>query len=35
VKTLLKQTLMRGYCSGWMPAWAVTVMFKVFRLKSL
>jgi len=35
MRTALKQFVMGAYCAGWMPAWVVTMAFKIFRLRSM
>ena len=29
----IKNFMVSAYCCGWMPAWAVSVAFSIFRLK--
>ncbi len=33
MRTGIKRFVMTAYCAGWMPAWAVSLCFKWFRLK--
>ena len=33
MRTAIKRTVMTAYCRGLAPAWLVTFVFRVFRLK--
>ena len=35
MRTKFKSFVMTAYCAGWMPAWVVTTVFFVLRLKAL
>lgn len=34
MRTAIKRFVMRAYCIGWMPAWAVRLAFFAFRLRA-
>lgn len=33
MRSLVKRALIAGYCHGAVPAWAVSMAFRLFRLK--
>jgi hypothetical protein len=35
MRTRIKSLLIDGYCRGWIPAWVVTLAFRVLRLRSV
>lgn len=35
MRPLIKRAAMHAHCHGWMPAWAVKVVFFAFRLRAL
>lgn len=34
IRTRIKRALIAGHCSGWFPAWVVTLAFRLFRLRA-